>query len=261
MNAGVQGDGVVAPSVHSHWRDWSARLLDLVFPPQCVVCHVSLADGGAIQICSSCRAEFDSAEHPPCARCGSRVAKNPFARHCRLCFGETYRFERALAVGNYRGKLRELIYQFKRRNQEPVAFQLGRLLGRQASSSLRQGTDFDYVVPMPAHRFRQWKRGMNPALVVAEGVAMELGSEMIADLLRYRRHTAKQGTLSRTRRLENVRGAMQVNPRMDPSGLRVLLVDDVMASGATANEAARALQVAGVKNVLLALVARGMGTN
>ena len=261
MSPEVQIQVDAPPSRPADWRFWRSRLLDLVFPPQCVVCQTSLADGIAIQVCADCTREMVGGALMPCPRCGSRVVTNPYTRYCRMCRSERYQFERAIAIGNYRGRLRDAIYQFKRRNQEPVAYQLGRLLGRYVLESIQPGVDFQCVVPMPSHRFRQWTRGMNPALVVAEGVACETRSELIADLLQYRRHTAKQGTLSRTRRLENVKNAMRINPRIRPSGLRILLVDDVMASGATANEAARALRADGVKKVVVAIVARGMGAN
>jgi ComF family protein len=239
---------------------WASALFDLVFPPQCVACAAALEDGTAIQICASCREEIDPAGFVVCPRCASRLPANPFEQHCRLCFREAFRFERAIALGNYRGRLRELIYQFKRRNQEPVAFQLGRLLGRRALDQLGSREHIDAVVPMPSHRLRQWTRGMNPALVVAEGVIAETGCELIAGMLRYRRHTAKQGTLSRAKRLKNVRGAMGTNARFASHGMRVLLVDDVMASGATINEAARALRVAGVGSILVAVIGRGTGS-
>ncbi len=261
MGSGIQMQALAPPKSRADWRFWRSRFLDLVFPPQCVVCHDSLEDGGAIQVCFDCRRELADDQVLPCSRCGGRVATNRYARFCRLCANERFQFERAIALGNYRGRLRDVIYQFKRPNQEPVAYQLGRLLGRYAVESLRPGFDFQFVVPMPTHRFRQWTRGMNPALVVAEGVALETRSELIADLLQYRRHTAKQGTLCRSRRLENVKNAMHVNPRIRPAGWRVLLVDDVMASGATANEAARTLREAGVKRVAVALVARGTGNS
>lgn len=261
MNSMVRQAFRPSRSAGMDWRLWRTHAFDLIFPPQCVACHAVLSDGHAVQICSACRAEIAGDEIAACVRCGSRVATNPYASSCPSCRGEAFRFQRAIAIGNYRGRLRELIYQCKRRHQETVAFQLGRLLGRRAMVSLLRTIDFDCIVPMPSHRFRQWMRGMNPALVVAEGVARETRCELIPDLLRYQRHTAKQGTLSRTRRLENVKSSMRVNPRLDPRGLRILLVDDVMASGATANEASRALRDAGVRNIVVAVVARGTGSN
>lgn len=101
---------------------------------------------------------------------------------------------------------------------------------------------------------------MNPALVLAEGFSHETGQLLVPDLLSYRRHTSKQGTLSRLQRWENVKSSMRVNPRIPPRGLRVLLIDDVMATGATLNEAAQTLRQAGAARVHVAVVARGTGS-
>jgi predicted amidophosphoribosyltransferase len=101
---------------------------------------------------------------------------------------------------------------------------------------------------------------MNPAQVLAEGVARELRVEFIPDLLRYRRHTAKQGTLSRQQRIQNVASSMRINSRIQIRGLNILLIDDVMATGATMNEAANTLRRAGVSQVSVAVVARGTGS-
>ncbi len=213
------------------------------------------------QICEACRLVMVSNDIIACVRCGGRVSPNPFGRYCRLCRGEKYYFERAVALGSYHGRLREAVYQLKRRNQESVAFQFGRLLGQLCNESFKVETDFNCIAPLPSHRFRHWTRGMNPAAVIAEGVALETHVELIPDLLRSRRPTAKQGTLSRSGRLQNVKHSMSMNARIDLHGLRVLLVDDVMATGATVNEAARTLRTAGIKKIFVALVARGTGTS
>jgi predicted amidophosphoribosyltransferase len=101
---------------------------------------------------------------------------------------------------------------------------------------------------------------MNPAGVVAEGFAQATGCPLISDLLRYCRWTSKQGTLSRSERLRNVRRSMRVDRSYDIAGARLLLIDDVMASGATLNEAARAIRSGGAASVEAAVVARGIGT-
>jgi ComF family protein len=237
-----------------------SRVLELVFPPQCVACRAALPDSQRIQICGQCRAEMLDLAVSPCSRCGSRLVPNPFPHGCRLCRGERFLFERAVALGNYEGLLRELVYQFKRRYQDAQAYQFGRLLGELCREQFRIGHDVNCVAPTPSHRWRQWSRGMNPAALLAEGVAAETGMEYIPDLLWQRRLAAKQGTLSRAERLNNVRSAMEANRLIEFKNLRVLLVDDVMATGATANEAARTLRAAGIKRIYLAIVARGIGT-
>jgi ComF family protein len=246
-----------APS--ASWRVWRSRLRDLIYPPQCAACRIWLDDGDSIQLCGPCRDECVDSTSDSCARCGGYVPLHRFAQNCRLCRGEKYYFERAVAIGNYSGKLRDIVYQFKRRHQDPIAFQMGRWLGQIVAQRISMSA-FDSVVPVPSHWTRLWMRGMNPAQLLAEGFVHELRGVHVDNALMYRRHTRKQGTLSRQRRFENVESAMQVHPQYDMRGRRVLLVDDVMATGATANEACRALQRGGVAKVYVAVVARGTGS-
>jgi ComF family protein len=248
------GVGTLSTTV-SICREMSRGLVDLVFPPLCLHCQRPEDFGDQPHLCADCLRAMCDSEFEMCVRCGSRVHSSEYLAGCKMCQGETFRFSRAIAWGNYEGELREAIYRIKRRDHEALAFHVGRCLGRfLLTSGLRE---FDLVAPVPTHWVRVWNRGMNPAEVIARGVGRELGVRLVPDLLVYVRSTRKQGTLSRNQRFDNVRQAMAVHPRIRFSGFRVLLVDDVMASGATVNEAARALLRSGAVDVTVAVAARG----
>lgn len=237
------------------------HVADIFFPPRCVVCEAnSLSDRESPWICEQCAERCFPNTVEMCSRCAARVRVPAPMVGCGLCHDQSFGFSRAIALGNYADRLRDAIYRFKRPHQENVAFQFGRCLGRLALTELAD-VEIDCIAPMPTHFLRYWSRGSNPAAVLAAGIARETGWPVVTDLLRYVRPTQKQGLLSRTQRIENARGAMQMRSCYQVRGATILLVDDVMASGATANEACRALRQGkrGAAEIYLTLVGRGLG--
>jgi ComF family protein len=130
-------------------------------------------------------------------------------------------------------------------------------LGRYLTKALPvDGPLFDLVVPMPLHWFRRWRRGFNQSELLAREVSRRLGLPMAAGVLARRRHAPPQSGLSSAARRRNVAGLFSVKDRLEVEGRRVLLVDDVLTTGATAQSAARALKSAGAAQVVVLTLAR-----
>lgn len=147
----------------------------------------------------------------------------------------------------------------KNQRDEPLAIQLGTLLGFEL---LANGwTEFDQIVPVPSHWIRKFKRGFQAADVIADTLSQRLGVPKSVRTVRTTRTTKKQGTLSTTARIANVRDAFELYPKADVRGQRILLVDDVLTSGATTSELARVLKRRGAAEVSVAVVARGAGVS
>lgn len=146
----------------------------------------------------------------------------------------------------------------KNRRNESLAWAMGRLLFRQNSERIDRW-QCDLVVPVPGHRSWGPARGGGSSATLAAALAKELRLPARCDLLTFQRKIKQQHMLSLSERRSNVRGSLRRAKGYDIRGARVLLVDDVMTSGATANEAARALHVAGVEQVVVAVVARAFG--
>jgi len=196
-----------------------------------------------------------------CRKCSATVFKqNPLNDRCQLCNGFDLRFESSISVGNYRGLLQDLVIRMKNQQDEQLAIQIGRLLGYQV---LQSGfhDELNLVVPVPTHWWRRAKRGFHAADVVSQSVADCSNVPYSGHLLRCLRSTKKQGTLSTTGRFKNVRNAFGLAPRTSISGLTILLVDDVMTSGATTSEVARLLLRAGANKVFVGVIARGAGVS
>ncbi len=170
---------------------------------------------------------------------------------CRLCCAGARGFDAAYCFGAYEGALRELIHLFKYGRMKPLA----RTLAAHLASALPRDHAFDLVVPMPLHWRRQWQRGFNQSELLARRTARRRGIPMV-NAVRRTRATAAQAGLSNARRRENVAGAFRVKKPRAVDGRRVLLIDDVMTTGATAAACSLALKRAGAKSVVLLALAR-----
>lgn len=237
----------------------------LVFPIQCPFCKKQSIESIDEDVradcdqpwCDDCFAKLVGNPLDRCLKCGaSSGPKNPFPQGCRLCHGVDLRFERCFAIGNYRGDLQELVVKMKRCHDDVLAIQLGRLLGYQLDT-LENEIEFDMVIPIPTHWWRKFSRGFHGASVIADGISGVCGIRKSQNVLHCRRTTRKQGMLTTAGRFANVRGAFGLNERVNIRGKNVLLVDDVMTSGATASEATKTLYKGGAERVIVAVAARG----
>lgn len=163
-----------------------------------------------------------------------------------------------MRLGAYEGALRTAVLQLKRPWGRPLAMSLGDLLADVCGSSLHAAQP-DAVVPVPMHWSRKMWRGVNSAETLAECVARRLELPMAAHLLSRSKRTAPQARLSIPRRRANVRGAFRAGKHRDLAGARILLIDDIMTTGATLNEAARILRAAGAESISVAVLARAPG--
>jgi len=170
---------------------------------------------------------------------------------CGLCRTGTRGFDAAYCFGSYEGTLRELVHLFKYGRMKP----LGKTLAEHLAGALPRDESFDAVVPMPLHWRREWQRGFNQSALLARATARRCGIPML-NAVRRTRATQTQAGLSNARRRENVAGAFRVKKGARVEGRRILLIDDVMTTGATASACALALKRAGAKSVTLLALAR-----
>jgi len=158
-------------------------------------------------------------------------------------------------MGPYSGKLQDAILRMKHSAGEPVAEMLARTFTDECGPKLA-GLGIEVVVPVPLHWRRSWVRGFNQAATIAETLAAELGAEWQPGALRRVKPTPQHAQPSATARWENIRGAFAPAKKARVAGRTVLLVDDVMTTGATVSEAARVLKAAGTKVIHVAVLAR-----
>lgn len=243
------------------WKPWLGKAwnaaIDLVFPPRCVACGGECETPAPVPLfCPTCLKNLALSEPWACGRCASRCSEVDVARgECSRCRGQKLLFGAARAIGPYEGALRRAVLQAKHAFHEPLAKALGQVLAER----LRQmpfTEALDAVAAVPMHWFKRMWRNTNPEETIAGAVARKLGLENLAGALVCVRYLQRQSILNPADRRKNVRGAFRASRISKIAGKRILLVDDVMTTGATAHECSRALLDAGATAVFVATVAR-----
>jgi ComF family protein len=230
-------------------------LLDMVLPPRCLGC------GGIVErqgrLCARCWRGLTFLVPPQCRLCGyplpDAVAEAPL---CGGCMHEPPVFGRARAALRYDEGARGLILAFKHADRTDSAPLFGRWLARAGRELL---ADAELITPVPLHRWRLLRRGYNQAAVLAAALARETGLPLAPDLVQRRRATRSQQGLSAQGRLVNITPAsFRPHPwyRRRLAGRKVVLVDDVMTTGATVTACCRVLLAAGAERVDVLTLAR-----
>jgi ComF family protein len=226
----------------------------MVFPWSCAVCGV---DGISDAFCPTCRAKLmERASASVCPRCALPAV--PYAdlkRGCAACRGRSLGFDAATAFGPYEGTLRELCLRLKHERNAWLAPRLSGLWVEARVEMIGQLPDDAWIVPVPLHWWRHWRRGYNQAEALARGLARRLDRPLRRPLRRVIA-TDKLAGLSRTERTQAMRGAFRARRNANLKGRTILLVDDVLTTGATCGAAARALRQGGAERVLVAVIAR-----
>jgi ComF family protein len=239
------------------WRALFDELADLVWPPVCAVCDTD--DEGDGLGCAQHRLRLGLAG-PRCGRCATAIAPSlPDGERCPACRGRAPGFDALVAACDYQATAgaREWLLAFKYRRRRDLASTLGRLLAVAWEASLARDDARWVLVPVPLHPLRRLERGYDQALLLARSAGLELGLPVVRALRRTRR-TSVQGAPGAASRTANVSGAFAPArfAARRIGGRAVLLVDDVVTSGATAAECARELKRLGARRVVVLAAAR-----
>jgi competence protein ComFC len=264
------------PAPRRWLADAASALTSVFFPAGCRICDQLLTNASRVPICEQCLGSFRPLQTPICQQCGQPLQIPGFARTnespgevsgvtiagkpaqglvCQVCQGKTYAFDWVRSYANYQAALVRAIILLKFEQMEPLGAWFA---ARLAEIAKRQGGMFmaDVVVPVPLHRQPERERGYNQADLIARPLARRLGLPYRAVLLVRTKPRPDKQVLTLEERWQSVRGAFATRPGSQVDNLRVLLVDDVMTTGATLDACARALREAGAKSVVGLTVAR-----
>lgn len=233
--------------------------LNLVFPPLCRSCESVLSGDPQEILCSACRSRLRLIPDPRCERCGAPTENGNTLKRDKFhlssqCPTVSLHFESARSAVEYAPPFRELILQFKFRGSERAAPILIEWFLKGAARDYLE-SDFDCVVPVPLHWWRRFQREFNQAEVLGTALAEEWSVPILDKALKRRRATVAQSKLPGKWRAENITKAFGPGTE-SVAGRRVLLVDDVMTTGATLSECAGVLLKAGAASVKAYTLAR-----
>jgi len=209
-------------------------------------------------ICSICKASIPVNEGESCLQCGEPIdgdlpdSANHICGSCRL--NPPY-FDETIFSLLYEEKTRELIHHFKFRNKPSIYIIFSRLISAVLHRKENIG-EYDFLIPVPLYVTRLLKRGYNQSYLLAKGVAENFNIPLRADLVQRVRETKPQIELKRNERAKNIKGAFKVTSTDMVNGKNIILVDDIMTTGATLNEISRILKKSGAKRIASLVVAR-----
>lgn len=234
-------------------------LASILFPAPCRICEETLLTASPIPICATCFESFERLTGPACQRCGrpfvSPVAMEAQQPLCFACRRGLYAFDSARSFGRYNESLGDAILLLKREKLTPLgnwfAQRLAEIVTREPETLAA-----DVVVPVPLHPARQRERGYNQAESIARPLAKRLHLSLGSYLLMRVKPRPDKLLLTKRERWESVRGAYALRQGVRVDKLRILLVDDVLTTGATLDACSRALRRAGAARVAGLTVAR-----
>jgi ComF family protein len=237
-------------------------LINFVYPPRCAACDRRLPLETTHRVCADCLAAVERLHDPLCMVCGvpvdpSRDENSP--EWCRSCITAPPAFTQARAITRYRADdeahapVPAMIRRHKYGRDQSLTHALAECVGTPIPLA---ENDYDLVVPVPLHRARLRWRGFNQAALLGSAIARRIGRPLDTVSLIRSRATPSQTAKDRQERHRNVRDAFHVGRPARIANRRILLIDDVMTTGATADECARALLAAGARRVDVLTLAR-----
>jgi ComF family protein len=229
-------------------------LIDVALPPCCLCCGQIVEEQGGL--CGACWGRMSFFAPPWCAGCGLPFP-HPMGEGavCADCARGQRAWDRARSVVRYDKSSRPLVLGLKHADRTHVASAFGRWMHRSGGEVLAEA---DLLLPVPLHWSRLFQRRYNQAALLAHAIRDSGGPAVAADCLVRRRRTPSQGHLGPLARERNVRGAFAVRRPTEVSGKRLVIVDDVMTTGATVDECARVLKRAGAASVGVLTLARAL---
>lgn len=235
-------------------RESLAPLVDLVFPPRCPVCAAAIGEQAGL--CASCWSELLIPAQPACRLCQAPMREEPAdaSRVCAPCLLSPPDHAGIAAATLYNDPSRSLVLALKHGGRIALApFMAGMMAAR-----LPRCDEDAVLVPVPLHRWRLWRRGYNQSALLAQALGRRVDRPVLVDALVRHRQTPVLGGLGRQQREKVLSGAIGVRPngRVMLAGRQVVLVDDVLTSGATSNACVRALLKAGARSVVVCCFAR-----
>ena len=227
--------------------------LNLLFPPQCGLCREIIADNG--EICGNCWQKLNFISDPLCAVCGyPHEFDMGESAQCGACMANPPQFHGHRSPLYYDEHSKRLVHDLKYYDRPIMVRRLAQWMAQAAPQWL--ALENALLIPIPIHRYRMWKRKYNQSALLAKTMAKYCEVEVALEGLSRIKNRPPQASLSRNMRLKNLGGAFKVDPKTNLKNRPIILIDDVMTTGATVNACAKVLKQAGSGRVFCLTLAR-----
>ncbi|MFH1655207.1 MAG: ComF family protein [Candidatus Omnitrophota bacterium] len=233
------------------FKSLSATVLDIIYPRNCINCKNGIFDKDyGFSICRDCFENIQKNRPPFCLKCG-RHLDGPETDEgvCRQCKSRKFYFDNAWSVCIYEGIIQELIHKFKYSNKTMLDKVFAKLIFDFVMNFNLSVSDYDIMLPVPLHPTRLREREYNQCRILAHEIQNFFSIAISTNDVMRLRNTKSQISLDKKARWENIKGAFKVKNTLKFKDKNVLIIDDLITTGATASELARALKNAGTKNV------------
>lgn len=244
----------------SQLHEFTSSILDIIYPPVCPGCQLAILDHHQF-ICETCEKQLTPFEPPVCNRCGHTLGiDDPVDRDgtCIECPPKPIGFKQARSVLSYDDDVvKELIHLLKYKYITSLAIPLGEILNEGFEKYFAK-QQFDCIAPVPLHKKRLREREFNQSELIAKHISAQHQIPIQNNLIDRIRPTSPQAHLHPKQRQNNVKGAFACKPSSGVAGLKILVIDDVMTTGATVNEVCLELKKHGAKAVYALTLARAL---
>jgi len=232
-------------------------LKDLIYPNCCAACGVKMApDKSRRFICIACRDNLERNLPPFCVSCGRHLEGGGVEKNiCPACLKVKFNFDRAFSPCRYSGTIKKLIRDFKYTGNDYLEEELAGIMIDFIKEYSLPVPEMDFIIPVPLHKSRLREREFNQAQILSGRIAGEFNKMVLAQVLMRARATKTQAELGPEERLLNVENSFYVTRAELIRDRNLLLIDDVLTTGATANQAAASLKGSGAKRVILLTLA------
>lgn len=227
-------------------------ILDLVYPPHCCLCKKPLehhSESPPEGLCPECLSLILTNTPPFCLRCSRHLETPDQSSYCHICQRHEHIFDFAWCACLYTPPMSDLIHRFKYSDQTFLQFLFSRLLINFIINNQLDIYQFDYLIPLPLSATRTRERGYNQSELLARHIARHFNLPLETKILRKSRHCRPQVSLSEKDRWTNIRGAFTIKNSKTLQNKSVLIIDDLLTTGASASEAAGILKASGAATV------------
>jgi ComF family protein len=230
------------------------QIFNYLLPPTCLNCSAVVSQNG--RLCAKCFSKINFIDGSVCDVCGAPFELEEEEQTiCAACLKKMPKYDKSRSAVVYDVFSKDMILNFKYKDRTEAAPYFADWLLR-AGKVFFENEKIDFIVPVPLHRFRFWKRKFNQAALLSKMVAKKTGIKVNYDDLQRVKNTVPQAKLGRSQRKNNIKGAFRVRQKAKIKDMNILIVDDIMTTGATINECAIELKKAGANKIFVLTIAK-----